>query len=63
MALKTEQFSLSENKKRDLAKMLKYISHEIHKQYYELILKIEKPIKQNKKQRRLLIRLYKTIVL
>ena len=39
MTLKTEQFSLSENKKRDLAKMLKYIPHEIDKQYYELIFK------------------------
>ena len=39
MAQKTEQFSPSENKKRDIAKMMKYIPREIHKQYYELILK------------------------
>ena len=52
MALKIEQFSLSKNKKRDFTKMLKYISHEVDKQYYELILKTKKPIKQKQKKKK-----------
>ena len=50
--LKIEQFSLSKNKKRDLARMLKYIPNKIDKQYYELTLKTKKPIKQKQKKKK-----------